>query len=500
MTRLTLCMIARNEEAMLPACLESVRGVVDEVVFVDTGSTDRTIEIARFFGAKVYEEPWADDFAHPRNTALRHATGDWVLQLDADERLSSRAGHELKRALHKKPSFDCALVALHNADALGADPDEVFSGARRLGVPAWLPRVLRRTPTLRYEGIIHESVLESLAERGLKVAKLEGVDILHLGAVPEFRARKGKSNRNLTLLMKRCELEPTSVLPFGYVALELVQAGRAAEALPYLERGWPLIAQQPRYRSALRLAVARGLVQLARDDGAGLLETARVVEGHEGAHPDLEFLKACGHELQGFHAPSAAAARASFQQAAHGYRRCVEHHWAHTADVFIQGGTSWSGWARLGTMQLILDDFAGAQKAFTHALKTAPQLIDAQLGLVEAQLMAGNANKALTAVEPLLKDTPDAWALAAGAALMLCAPGDARLFYSRALERGGAGKLLSRHRAALLESLELALPSPPPAILLASGASAAAVLLAPDQGVAPLTRVEKPKPLLLAAR
>lgn len=500
MARLTLCMIARNEEALLPACLESVRGVVDEIVLVDTGSTDRTIEIARLFGAKVIEEPWADDFAHPRNTALSHATGDWVLQLDADERLSASAGQALKRALQRKPAFDCALVALHNADALDAPAAEVFSGSRRLGVPAWLPRLLRRTPTLRYEGVIHESVLESLAERGLKVAKLEGVDLLHLGAVPEFRARKGKSNRNLTLLAKRCELEPTSVLPFGYLALELVQAGRVAEALPYLERGWPLILQQPKYRSGLRLAVARGLVQLSRDDGAGLLETASVVEGHEGAHPDLEFLKACGHELQGFRAPNAEAARASFQKAAYGYRRCVEQSWANTADVFIQGGTSWSAWSRLGTMHLVLDDWASAQKAFTQALKTAPQLIDAQLGLVEAQLMAGQASKALSAVEPLLKDTPDAWALAAGAALMLCAPGDARLFYARALEKGGAAKLLSRHRVALFASLEQALPTPAPAILLAGSPSSAVVLLTPVKAVAPLTPVEKPKQLLLAAR
>ena len=67
---LSLCVIARNEEAMLSGCLESVAGVVDEIVVVDTGSTDRTIEVALAHGARVLEKPWTDDFSAARNAAL----------------------------------------------------------------------------------------------------------------------------------------------------------------------------------------------------------------------------------------------------------------------------------------------------------------------------------------------------------------------------------------------------------------------------------------------
>ncbi len=81
----SLTMIVRNEENNLPRCLESVRGLFDEVVIVDTGSQDRTIEIARSFGAKVFEFVWVDDFAAARNEALAHATGDFVFWLDADD-------------------------------------------------------------------------------------------------------------------------------------------------------------------------------------------------------------------------------------------------------------------------------------------------------------------------------------------------------------------------------------------------------------------------------
>jgi GT2 family glycosyltransferase len=83
--KVSLTVIARDEENNLPRCLESVRGVFDEIVVVDTGSTDRTIEIARSFGAKVFEFAWVDDFAAARNEALSHATGDYAFWLDADD-------------------------------------------------------------------------------------------------------------------------------------------------------------------------------------------------------------------------------------------------------------------------------------------------------------------------------------------------------------------------------------------------------------------------------
>jgi glycosyltransferase involved in cell wall biosynthesis len=107
-TRITLCIVARDEAEFLPECLESVQGVVDEMILVDTGSTDETPEIARRYGAVVLECPWSDDFSVPRNLALQHATGDWILVLDADERL-----HPRSRALDSRrrapPAVRCLL-------------------------------------------------------------------------------------------------------------------------------------------------------------------------------------------------------------------------------------------------------------------------------------------------------------------------------------------------------------------------------------------------------
>ncbi|RLB04217.1 MAG: glycosyltransferase, partial [Deltaproteobacteria bacterium] len=85
--RLSVCMIVKNEEKMLPKCLESIREVADEIIIVDTGSTDNTVAIAESFGAKVYFHPWEKDFSKHRNQSLSYATGDWILQIDADETL-----------------------------------------------------------------------------------------------------------------------------------------------------------------------------------------------------------------------------------------------------------------------------------------------------------------------------------------------------------------------------------------------------------------------------
>ena len=89
-TTLSLCMIVKNEESCLDRCLKSVSTFVDEIIIVDTGSTDNTIDIARRYIARVFEIPWEDDFAAARNISLQYAEKDWILILDADEEIDSK--------------------------------------------------------------------------------------------------------------------------------------------------------------------------------------------------------------------------------------------------------------------------------------------------------------------------------------------------------------------------------------------------------------------------
>ena len=152
--RLIACLIARDEERNLERCLSSLSGVVDGICLVDTGSKDRTVEIARKFGAVVGEHPWDDDFAAPRNACLELAQGrgDWALQVDADEEFDRSSLESLRRSLSETPSCRLVEVAL-------------LDGTDKPGSVA-LPRLFRLDPRIRYRRALHESVLETLEEFG----------------------------------------------------------------------------------------------------------------------------------------------------------------------------------------------------------------------------------------------------------------------------------------------------------------------------------------------
>jgi glycosyltransferase involved in cell wall biosynthesis len=96
---LSLCMIAKNEEKQIARCLGSAKNFVDEIIVVDTGSNDRTVEIAKQFGAKVVSHEWKDDFSDARNVSLEHASGDWILVIDSDETISKEDLEKIRQLI-----------------------------------------------------------------------------------------------------------------------------------------------------------------------------------------------------------------------------------------------------------------------------------------------------------------------------------------------------------------------------------------------------------------
>lgn len=231
---LSACLIARDEERFLPGCLESLRPVADEVVAVDTGSRDRTVEIARMAGARVFHEPWADDFSAARNAALARARGKWILVLDADERLAWSGGADAFRAPLRAGGRLAFLMTLKNEGA----------GDAERGTSAVL-RLFRNLPGIRYEGIIHERVEPSLA--ALCGGSLEGkvgrhpAAIRHLGYRPEVREARDKDGRDLRLLRRQIARTPED--PFywyKFAAHPKVRADHGEEAEQAVAEAWHL--------------------------------------------------------------------------------------------------------------------------------------------------------------------------------------------------------------------------------------------------------------------
>ena len=228
---LSVCLIVKDEEAMLGACLESVAGVADEIVVYDTGSTDRTVEIARSMGARVVEGYWDDSFARARNAALSLACGTWVLSLDADERLLGNFEALRAQIADVRSEVEAYLLAIENLHGAG--------NARSVHTAI---RLFRRTKcTWRHR--LHEQVVaKDDASRRLSVGYLSGARIIHHGYAAEIFDGRNKAERNL--LLAEAALDDADLDP----AYALMNYGRALES----------IGRSDDAVDALRQAVAHG--------------------------------------------------------------------------------------------------------------------------------------------------------------------------------------------------------------------------------------------------
>ena len=267
--RIALVMIVRNEAESIARCLLSAQGAVDEMIVLDTGSTDATISIARDLGAKVFEWAWRDDFAAARNMALSHATADWCLVLDADEWLLCD-GQLLRQAVDAASSdsflgllpIHSEVQALAHVDA-GADdsagvPTRTPAEPAAQSIVSWIPRLLPRG--VRYAGRIHEQPVSDLPRRQLQVR------IGHDGYL--WRKVSQKKGRNRALLLKSIADEPGSAYLQYQLGKDYDIYGDDVLALACYEKALQRVASNQGYRTDL---VVRTLVCLKR---SGLHELA----------------------------------------------------------------------------------------------------------------------------------------------------------------------------------------------------------------------------------
>lgn len=216
MSSISLCMIVRNEEEVLGRCLDSVKDLVDEIVVVDTGSTDATREIALQYGARVFDFVWADDFSAARNFSLSRATMDYCLWLDADDVLlepDREKLRQLKEALN--PSIHLVMMKYNTGFDEAGNP--VFSFYRE--------RIFLRSLGYRFEGAVHEAVTPS--------GNIVYADI----AVTHRKLKAGDSGRNLRIFERQlAEGKPLAPREQFYYARELTYHDRDEDAIAAFNR------------------------------------------------------------------------------------------------------------------------------------------------------------------------------------------------------------------------------------------------------------------------
>ncbi len=225
--KISQCMIVKNEEQNIRQALSWGKGVVYEQIVVDTGSTDKTVQIAEEMGAKVFHFEWCDDFSAAKNYAIEQASGDWIAFLDADEYFSERDAHRIPGMLKKIENLSLKGGRIHMLRSAWLhldDAGKVFSAGQQ-------DRIFRNIKGLRYKNRVHEVLTFSNGQ--LPRYSLTDLAIMHTGYMKSLGAEKG--NRNIPLLKKSVEEDPENYDLWSYLGESYAGSGQAVEAIESME-------------------------------------------------------------------------------------------------------------------------------------------------------------------------------------------------------------------------------------------------------------------------
>jgi tetratricopeptide (TPR) repeat protein len=221
---LSLCMIVKNEADQMGDCLALIRSVVDEIIVVDTGSTDGTREMAREMGAQVFDYNWSNDFSAARNESIRRATGHYILWLDADDRMDPK---EINKLREMKAGLPLDRLKAYYLLVESASPLDGESSFYQL-------RLFPNKPGVCFEGRVHEQVNFSLQRLGIPLENA-AIRIRHTG-YEDLSAIKGKYERNWSIQQAELAENPDSVIFHFYAARTLAGMNRHQEAINHIQK------------------------------------------------------------------------------------------------------------------------------------------------------------------------------------------------------------------------------------------------------------------------
>lgn len=194
--KLSVCIISKDEEKNIERCLKSIKAIADEIIVVDTGSTDGTIEIAKSLGAKVIDFKWTNDFSEARNKSIENVTKDWILFLDCDEELDYEGSIKVKSLINKDENKEGYYLRLINISKGVMQNDSIVM------------RLFRKNDKYRFKGKIHERILQSIKDENESGCIGETqIKIYHYGYDKEIINIKKKSDRNFKILLSYSEDE-----------------------------------------------------------------------------------------------------------------------------------------------------------------------------------------------------------------------------------------------------------------------------------------------------
>jgi len=432
-------MIVRNEAKFLPHCLRSVRDIVDEIIVVDTGSSDGSPKIARELGARVYEHEWNDDFSSARNRSIELARGRWILVLDADEIIAERdkraiaallngraAGHLFTYRSYSNDSRDVRWVSNDGSYAEGNGWDGWIAGQ--------VVRLFRRDTRIRFEGAVHETVDSSIRRCGGKIAAT-GIIIHH------FHEKKGKEKlrekqlQYLRLCERSLRVQAPSAKVFfdmGLIRRHILNDLRGAAAL----HEQALEVDPDHVDARIELALLCHL----RQDAAGAAEHLAKIFEKAPENAPAWFL--CGIILE---------QRGKIDKAVHCYERALAAN-PHLVDARVNLGALW---AKEG-------QYEKARKEWMMVYRLNPSNAKALLNLGALELREGKTEAAQQFFEKALASSPESAPLWNNLGVLHAGTGrldQARQAFKRALALDPSREDISRNLAALNIQAGAARPS-----------------------------------------
>ena len=360
---LSLSMIVRNEEARIGACLASVKDLVDEMVVVDTGSSDATVPLAKAAGARVEAIDWPGDFAPARNSALTFLNGDWVLVLDADEQLRPEVIPVLKQLMAEPDALVINLLR-HEVGAAMAPYSSVS-------------RLFRRHPAIRwsrpYHSMIDDSVRELLtSEPHWRILDCAEPAILHDGYRPELLVGTDKADRLRQAMEAELKAHPGDPYASAKLGGLLISEGKHDQAIPLLRQGLEQqgVQDAERYELLVHLALA-----LSPNDSIGAVAAYR-----QALAIDLDPRLSLGARIN-------LAARLMEQGELDEAIQLTQVATQAAPEVAL-------GWTNLGLMQRRRGDIAAALAAYSQAIALDPNNASCHQNRAVALLLGGDIDGA----------------------------------------------------------------------------------------------------------
>ncbi|MEA4841971.1 MAG: glycosyltransferase [[Clostridium] symbiosum] len=338
--KISLCMIVKNEEKYIAQCLKSAALLVDEIIIVDTGSTDNTLEIASEFQPKIFRHPWENDFGKARNHSLAQATGDWILVLDADESLYMEDIQKLKDIL-KQTKANGVSLKFHNFIDEGSEENyNTHMGVR-----------IFKNHCFHYQGAIHEQLMPINNTVAINIETTD-VRVRHFGYLKSNSGKK-KRERNIPIIQKLLDENPQDSFQLFNMGNEYMSDDDYNKALFYFEKAYENKDATLAYCPHLIFRRAICLHYLKRDEeslailGEGVMLYPKCI--------DYEYLRGRIYK-----------SHKQYSMAIASFEKCISIGAAPLNLTFFSDTEGFRSFVELGHIYFLQDDF---EKALSYYLK-----------------------------------------------------------------------------------------------------------------------------------